>query len=170
MRPAPAPPAKRQQHMQTATEKRSPPSLGREDKLINGPSREIHQWISKRSGLVWVEDFLGIARVVDGKIVAAFGYDHHQDASCLLHTASDTQFGYNRTLLRYAFHVPFVQWNYKNLIGIAQVGNLKSNNIATRLGFKEFAILPDAHPSGGLRFSVMSKDSCRWLVPTRSYK
>lgn len=144
--------------------------LGREDKLINGPSREIHNWISERSGLVWVADFLGIARVVDGKIVAAFGYDHHQDASCCMHMASDTQFGFNRALLRHAFKVPFEQWGYKCLIGIAQVGNKRSNNLATRLGFKEFAILPDAHPSGGLRFSVMSKDSCRWLRPMGSYK
>lgn len=156
--------------MRMATAKRKPPVPVRRDELVNGPSREIHHWISERSGLVWVEDFLGIARVVDGNIVAAFGYDHHQDSSCCLHTASDTQFGYNRTLLRYAFQVPFVQWNYKCLIGIAQVGNLRSNNVATRLGFEEFAILPDAHPSGGLRFSVMSKDSCRWLKPMGSYK
>lgn len=139
------------------------------DKLICEPSREIHAWIHERSRLVWTDDFIGIARVVNGKIVAAFGYDHHQAASCLLHTACDTN-GYSRHLLRKAFWVPFVQWQYKNLISIIQVGNTKSINIAGRLGFKDFAILPDAHPSGGLSFGVMDRESCRWLGPMGSYK
>lgn len=154
--------------MPTVTqESQSAPS--REDRLICESAREIHRWIADRSGLVWVEDFVGIARVVDGKIVAAFGYDHHQDSSCCLHTACEPG-GYNRALLRYAFLVPFRQWGYKCLISIAQNGNVRSNNVAARLGFQEFAILPQAHPSGGLRFGVMSSEQCRWLEPMGSYK
>lgn len=141
----------------------------REDKLTSESPREIHAWIAKRSGLIWVEDFIGIARIVDDKIVSAFGYDHHQDTSCLLHTACEPG-GYNRELLRRAFWVPFHQWGYKCLISIAQNGNLRSNNVAARLGFQEFAILPQAHPSGGLRFGVMYPDDCRWLKPMGSYK
>lgn len=124
--------------------------------------REIHDWISRRSGLVWVDDFCGIARYVDGQIVAAIGYDHHQDSSCSFHLATLPQ-GLNRDLLWRAFEVPFNQWGYQVLLGIIQAGNDKSLNIADGLGFKTFARLPEAHPSGWLEFMAMRRDECPWL-------
>ena len=47
-------------------------------------TERVFDWIHARSGLVWVADFYGIAREVNGRIVAAMGYDHHQDSSCML--------------------------------------------------------------------------------------
>jgi len=127
--------------------------------------REIHEWISRRSGLIWVDDFCGVARVVDGQIVAAVGYDHHQTWSCCFHIAADRPI--DRELLWRAFQVPFVQWDYRVLLGIVQAGNAKSLNIATRLGFETFATIPGAHPSGSLEFFKMEREHCPWLDITR---
>lgn len=127
------------------------------DRLIFGKD-PIHAWINARSGLVWVEDFCGIARVVDDRIVAAVGYDHHQNSSCCFHLAVERG-GLSRELLWRMFQVPFEQWGYKVLLGIVQAGNAPSLNIAHRLGFESFATLPDAHPSGSLEFFRMTAAS-----------
>jgi RimJ/RimL family protein N-acetyltransferase len=124
------------------------------DKLIF--DREpIHAWINQRSGLIWVADFCGIARQIDGRIVAAVGYDHHQDSSCSFHIATERG-GLSHGLWHNMFDVPFRQWKYKVLLGIVQAGNARSLNIARRLGFQNFATLPDAHPSGSLEFWKMT--------------
>lgn len=139
----------------------STPESVRTDRLIHDDHR-IHQWIRHRSGLVQVADFVGIGRELDGELVAAFGYDHHQDSSCMFHMAVAPH-GLNRALLRKAFEVPFKQWNYRKLIGIIQKGNVKSLNLAQHLGFSCFASLPDAHPSGALEFYQMDASECKWL-------
>lgn len=135
------------------------------DRLISDTDR-IHQWINDRSGLVRVRDFVGIAREVDGRIVAAVGYDHHQDWSASFHIAV-TKHGLNRELLWRAFEVPFTQWDYRLLLGIVQVGNAASLNIARRLGFSQWGTLPEAHPSGSLEFFQMRREHCPWLEITR---
>lgn len=132
------------------------------DRLISDRDR-IYAYITSRSGLVRVHDFIGIARELDGEIVAAAGYDHHQDWSCSFHIAAHAR-GMNREFLWRAFEVPFVQWDYRLLLGIVQAGNGKSLNIARRLGFTEFATLPDAHPSGSLEFFQMRREHCKWLT------
>ena len=116
-----------------------------------------------RSGLPIQREFHGLAREIDGEIVAAFGYDSFQDWSCQLHACTDLPSGFNRTLLRAAFDVPYNQWGYRCLIGIIQHGNSKSLKFARKLGFKEFGLLSDAHPSGGLHVLVQRREDCRWL-------
>lgn len=124
--------------------------------------REIHGWISQRSGLVWVEDFCGIAeKNKDGQIVAAVGYDHHQFCSAMFHIATDRPL--SRTLLWRAFQVPFEQWSYEVLFGVVQHGNEKSRNIAEHLGFTAFHQSRGAHPSGALVFYEMRREDCKWL-------
>ena len=118
-----------------------------------------------RSGLPLQKEFRGIAREVNGEIVAAFGFDSFQDWSSQFHLCTDSPTGISRGLLRTGFWVPFVQWKFRLLIGIIQAGNAKSLNIAVRLGFEEFAVLKDAHPSGALHFFELRKKDCRWLNP-----
>jgi hypothetical protein len=132
------------------------------DRLINTDDR-IQQWMHIRSGMPIQKEFRGIAREVDGVIIAAFGYDSFQGLSCQLHAVTDSPTGFNRVLLRTGFEVPFIQWQYQKLIGIIQAGNAKSLNFAKRLGFEEFAVLKDAHPSGALHFFALDRKDCRWI-------
>lgn len=140
-----------------------------QDRLINDADR-IHDWIKTRSGLHKVEHFQGIAREVDGEIVAAFGFDWHQDSSCMMHCAVRDSTSLTRKLLAKAFAAPFEQWGYECVMGVVQSSNTKSRNLAERLGFKEFATVPGAHPSGALHFFVMYKKDCRWLKPSGRQK
>lgn len=134
------------------------------DKLIADPAR-IQEWIHARSGLPVQERFRGLAREVNGEIVAAFGYDSFQDQSCAFHAASAGPGAITRRLVRMAFVVPFLQWQYKCLIGIINEGNKASLKLAHDLGFDEFAVLPEACSSGSLRFLSLNKRDCRWLKP-----
>jgi L-amino acid N-acyltransferase YncA len=132
---------------------------GRKDRLV-GDSPRIQQWMHDRSRLPIMRDFYGIARELDGKIVAAFGYDSFQPGGCQMHLCVDSITGINRALLKMAFQVPFVQWNYQYLLAIIQADNVKSLNMADRLGFTTFGEVP-----GHLRFGVMYRKDCRWLTP-----
>lgn len=127
------------------------------DRLISDSPR-IQEWMHARSGLPIMRDFHGIARELDGKIVGAFGYDSFQPGGCAMHLCLESAAALNRQLLWQAFRVPFEQWNYSYLLAIIQEHNVKSLNMATRLGFKKFGEVP-----GHLRFGVMYRDDCRWL-------
>jgi RimJ/RimL family protein N-acetyltransferase len=128
------------------------------DRLIAEPER-IQRWLHERSRLPIQRDFIGIAREIDGRIVAAFGFDSFQDESCALHTCTDSQSGYNRSLLYQVFEVVFEQWAFKRLYAIIQTKNAKSLNLADRLGFIEIGHTDD------LWFGVLEKKNCRWLRP-----
>lgn len=114
----------------------------------------------ERSGLPIARDFYGIAREVDGQLVAAFGYDYFQPTSCSLHLCVDGPTALNRTLLSKAFQVPFIQWGYTSLFCVIQTSNAKSLNMAARLQFEEVGCIPDA-----LWFGVMWRSKCRWISP-----
>lgn len=133
---------------------------GTSDQLVHDNDR-VWEWLHARSGLVRVADFVGIGRERGGQLVAAFGWDHHQDSSACLHTATEPG-GYNRELLHRTFWVSFDQWGYKCLISMIQHGNKKSLNLATRLGFQDRVIIPEAHPSGGLHIGVLTPGDCPW--------
>ena len=135
-----------------------------QERLINDADR-IYEYISTNSGLHKVQHFQGIALERDYKIVAAFGFDFHQDSSCMIHVAAEPG-GITRFLLRKAFAAPFEQWGYECVMGVIQSSNTKSRELAERLGFTEFATVPGAHPSGALHFFVMYKKDCRWLKPS----
>lgn len=109
------------------------------------------------SGLPIQAEFIGIAREVDGKIVAAFGYDSFQSNCCAFHIAALPR-GINRQLLYIGFRTPFEQWGFDILIGIVGWDNIRSRNIGRRLGFTAFSELP-----GYLEFFKMEKANCRWL-------
>lgn len=132
------------------------------DRLISDSPR-IQAWMHEQSKLPLQREFHGIAREVDGEIVAAFGYDNFQGVSCCLHACSSKPAGFNRSLLYHGFAVPYLQWDYRVLLGIIAEGNIKSRRFATHLGFTEFAVVPDSCSSGALHFFQMRRENCRWL-------
>lgn len=117
----------------------------------------------ERSGLPIQRDFHGVAREVDGEIVSAFGYDSFQDEGCALHVCTDRPL--TKTLVRWAFRIPFDQWGYSFLAGIVGAKNLKSLRIADKLGFREVGQIP-----GQLHFFAMQKQDCRWLTPEKQHE
>jgi len=148
--------------MRTDTQVNLSDARKREDRLVTLPIETIFDWMHERSGLVAARDFSGVARVVEGKMVAAFGYDHHDEDRCFFHTCIEPR-GMNKRLLGAAFDVPFRQWGYEYLYAGIQDTNVRSLKLAASLGFIEFDILPRVYPSECLRFMIMHKSDCRWL-------
>jgi hypothetical protein len=126
------------------------------DRLV-ADSPRIQEWMHERSRMPILREFHGIAREVDGNIVAAFGYDSFQDTGCAMHLCVDRPDALNRALLAKAFKVPFLQWKYSHIFAIIQRTNAKSLNMAVRLGFIRTGETPD------LWIGTMLKDDCRWL-------
>lgn len=129
------------------------------DRIISDGPR-IQAWMHARSGLPIQRNFHGVAREVDGEIVSAFGFDSFQDDGCALHVCTDRPL--TKTLVRWAFHIPFEQWGYDYLAGMVSAKNLKSLKLATKLGFKEVGAIP-----GKLHFFALQKEECRWLHERR---
>lgn len=136
------------------------------DKWIHDDDR-VFEWIKARSGLVRVADFIGIGCERDGAFVSAFGYDHHQDLSCFMHIAAEPG-GLTRGFVRKAFWIPYCQWGYNVTMGMVQSRNLRSLEVAARLGYAEMLVIPGAHPSGGLHLLAMYKYSCPWLPENKN--
>lgn len=128
------------------------------DRLITDAVR-IQYWMHGLSKLPIMQDFYGVAREVDGEIVAAFGYDHFQNQTCALHACVSTPTALSRALLTMAFRVPFNQWKYSCLVSMINADNAKSLTFARKLGFEEVAAIP-----GVMHFGVMYRDKCRWLT------
>lgn len=136
------------------------------DRWIHDDDR-VFEWIRSKSGLVRVADFIGIGCERDGELVAAFGYDHHQEWSCAMHWAAEPG-GLKRRFLWKAFELPFVQWRYRCVFGVVQSSNSKSLRGAARLGFTERFVLAGAHPSGALHWLAMYAAECPWLDQKRT--
>lgn len=135
----------------------------RDDRLVNDEEAELHDWLNRRILLSWSDDFRAVGRMVDGRIVGAFGYNNHNGASCQMHAALDFPWSLNRGLLWKAFQVPFVEWGYKVLLAPIASSNEESIRLAAGLGFKCYVNLVEAHPDGVLHLMGMRRDECKWL-------
>lgn len=129
------------------------------DRIIaDGP--RIQAWLHKQSGLPLRGDFHGVARELAGEIVSAFGYDNFTDGGCALHVS--TLRPLTKTLVLWAFRIPFEQWGMRFLMAVGSAKNLKSLRIAAKLGFKEAGTIP-----GEVVFFALQKQDCRWLSQPR---
>lgn len=116
----------------------------------------IQAWLHQQSGLPLKGDFHGVARELDGEIVSAFGYDNFTDGGCALNVSTTRPL--TRTLLWWAFHIPFEQWGFRFLMGCVSAKNLKSLNLAAKLGFTEVGRI-----EGEVHFFALQKQDCRWI-------
>jgi hypothetical protein len=132
------------------------------DVLISRPSELLFEWISERIGLVWSEDFTAIGRVHDGKLVAVSAFTGFNGASCQVHMASDVG-RFSRFHVRETFRYAFDLCGCKVVFGMVPSGNKLALDIDLRLGFKELATIPGAHPDGALHVLMMRREDCRWL-------
>lgn len=131
--------------------------------IVSNTDRRGWEFLHARSGLYWQDSFQSICREIDGQIVGAFGYTDYTGTSVQMHVAGATDTWLNRKLLWQAFAYPFLQLDCKVAIGVIAEGNDPARQLAKKLGFGQFAIIPDAHPDGGLVITVMKRGDCRWL-------
>jgi L-amino acid N-acyltransferase YncA len=125
--------------------------------MLTGDSPRIQQWMHERSKLPLHVHFHGIAQTdARGDITAAFGFDSFQERGCALHLCAAAPL--TKGLLRATFRTAFRQWGYRYLACIISADNVRSLNMARRLGFKEVGVVP-----GELWYGVLYPADCKWL-------
>ena len=124
----------------------------------------IQQWMHEMSNLPLQRDFVGVARMVNGQIVAAFGYDNFQPRGCQMHVSVTSASALNRELLYTAFDIPFNQWKYRYAAAIIPADNVKSIRLARRFGFTDLAPIPDE-----LWYGVLYPQNAVWLKQNEQF-
>lgn len=132
--------------------------LGRD--IVAG--HEVGRWVYERIGGIYHPEAsasIGLQR--EGKIVAGVVFYNWNGQSAMASIAADAPL--SRGFLGAIFRYPFVFGGLGQIVVTVVGNNLKSLRLAARMGFKEQARLPDAHPSGDLIFMVLRREDCRFL-------
>lgn len=104
-----------------------------------------------------------IARSENDRLLGGVIYQKFTGASIRMHMASFDPHSMCRDLLWTVFHYPFIQLGCKVVLGEIPSLNIKSLDIATKLGFKEVSRVKDIFPAGDLVMMAMRREDCRWL-------
>lgn len=123
----------------------------------------LWEFLEKRINLPWSTDFQAIGRVVDGELIGVVGYNMFTGSSCQIHMAGTRKGWITRRYLHAAFKYPFVDLDYKMVIGLVPSGNTEALDIDKRIGFTELIYIDGAHPDGGTHLLQMKREDCRWL-------
>lgn len=103
-----------------------------------------------------------IGQVLNDEIRAVVVYCGFFGKSCVGHISAEGQHWGTRDFLRKAFDYPFNTLKLKVIIGTVAGNNKKSLKLNRHLGFKDVAIIPDAHNDGDLVILEMRPEFCKW--------
>jgi len=136
--------------------------------ILTGHDSAVGPWVASRVGTVWspaTSTTVGLFSVDTG-IMAGVIYEGYNGANIGAHIASVPGKSWpTRDFLRFIFHYPFEQLKVKRITGMVASSNEAAVEFNKRLGFKQEAVLKDAHPQGDLIVFVMRKEHCKWLQP-----
>jgi RimJ/RimL family protein N-acetyltransferase len=133
------------------------------DFLIDRPAAVLWDWLSKRIGIAYSSDFVGLGRVKDGELIGVVGYNNFTGTSCHMHMAGDHPRWITREFIHAAFSYPFETLGLTMVFGVVPSGNIRALRIDAKLGFRELLYIPGAHPDGGIHILQMKREECRWL-------
>lgn len=131
--------------------------ISRDDFFVDQPHRVLFDWLAPRIKLTWSDDFRGLARVKNGKIIGCVGYEGFTGTSCRMHMAGEPGW-MNRDFIHYAFRYPFDVLGLKMVFGLVPSGNTTALKIDLRLGFEELLYIDGAHPDGGLHLLQLTRE------------
>lgn len=105
-----------------------------------------------------------IARVSDaGELLGGVCYTAHTGASCQMHQWGSTPKWINVDMLWVAFHYPFVQLDYRTVLGLCRAKNTTTIKENLKHGFTEVACIKYVYPGDDLVVMQLLKEDCRWL-------
>lgn len=123
----------------------------------------LARWVSERLGGDAPPETRCIGQEIDGVLSAVVCYNNFVGKSCNISIASEGNGFFNKDFLWAIFDYPFNKLNLKVILATVAGNNEKSRNICRKLGFKEVAVIADAHNEGDLVIYSMRADHCRWL-------
>ena len=108
------------------------------------------------------EDAHYLGQVLDNEIRAVVVYCGFYGKSCMIHVGSVGQHWMTKQFLKEVFNYPFNSLKLKVIIGTVAGSNKKALKLNRHLGFKDVAIIPDAHEDGDLVILEMRPEYCKW--------
>ena len=99
----------------------------------------------------------------DGVVKAVVVYCGFFGKSCMIHVSGDGSHWATKDFLKTVFELPFKRWELKVIIGTVAGSNKKALKLDRHLGFREVAVIPDAHNDGDLVILEMRPADCRFL-------
>ena len=99
----------------------------------------------------------------DGELIGMAAYNNVTPVLCQFHVTSKTPYWVTRDLLYKMFDYPFNKLKVKVILAPICKDNEKSLNFGRKLGFRQVADIPYAHPDGDLIVMAMKRDQCKWL-------
>ena len=103
-----------------------------------------------------------LGQILDGQIRAVVVYCGFFGKSCMIHVGSEGQHWATKDFLKKVFDYPFNTLKLKVIIGTVAGSNKKALKLDRHLGFKDVAIIPDAHDDGDLVILEMRPEYCKW--------
>ena len=130
--------------------------------MIEYNQQILKEWAQKHE-MPTPEDARLIGSSFNSVLKAVVVYCGFFGKSCSMHVASNGSHWMTRDFLKTAFELPFKNWNLKVIIGTVAGNNVKSLKLCRHLGFREVAVIPDAHDDGDLVVLEMRPTNCRFL-------
>jgi len=109
------------------------------------------------------DDARFIGNSFNGEVKAVVVYCGFFGKSCAIHVTGFGSHWITKDFLKTVFDYPFKQWNLRVIIGTVAGSNKKSLKLSRHLGFKEVAVIPDAHDDGDLVIFEMRPTDCRFI-------
>jgi len=133
--------------------------------VLFGFDQDVIDWVTPRIQGFSASDGAKALGVVSGKdIIAGVVYERYNGVHVEASIAVDRASWANKGTLFSLFHYPFVQMDCKAISVLIPSSNLKSLNLATKLGFEPEAIVKYAAADGSsLIVLKMFKKNCKWI-------
>lgn len=141
-------------------------SLTRLGAVVYGRDTEVAQWVGRSiPGYFPSPGAKALGVIKGGTLVAGVVYERCNGFHCEVSiTARDSSGWADRRTLFALFHYPFNQLGCLALTVTVPLSNLKSLNLATKLGFARIALIPHAaHDGTPLVVLQMQRDTCIWI-------
>ena len=103
-----------------------------------------------------------IGNKINGKIRVVVMYCSFFGKSCCIHVHGEGNHWATKSFLKTVFHYPFNILKLKVIIGTVAGNNEKALRLNRHLGFRDVAIIPDAHDEGDLVILEMRPEYCKW--------
>lgn len=129
--------------------------------VITENQERIGRWLSNHLNSEYKENRSYIGYEINGKIVAATGYDQFNGVSVMAHIAISGYAG--KEFYRFIFDYPFDQLKAKKIIAPIVSSNKKAINIVKKFGFVVESVIKNAHKDGDFMFLTMTKNQCKIL-------
>lgn len=140
-------------------------SVKREGALVYGADTVVGPWIARRVARAgWNgEPTIGVVR--GGRLVAGAMFENYNGIHCNCTIAAEEGSRWaDRAVLRGLFAYPFLQLDCVAMSALVASSNLKSLNLAAKLGFTAEAIVRfAAHDQSDVIVMKMHRKNCRWI-------